>query len=121
MLGRMAEWRLDKFNAQDLANTAWALAMIGQHDAQIFIAVARTAERHLGEFHAAELANTAWAFAMSSEPAPTLLDPTLVLDTLKVEAKPYEPQLQARCTDSCTGAYVGSRRNHRSCMPERTC
>ena len=28
----MAERRLDEFNAQELANTAWAFAIVGQQD-----------------------------------------------------------------------------------------
>ena len=44
---RMAERRLDEFNAQGLANTAWAFATVNQQDAQLFAALARTAERRL--------------------------------------------------------------------------
>ena len=58
----MAATRLDKFNAQNLANTAWAVATVGQQDEQLFKALARMAERRLDKFHAQELANTAWAF-----------------------------------------------------------
>ena len=54
---------LDKFNAQSLANTAWAFATVGQEDEQLFKALARMAERRLDEFNAQNLANTAWAFA----------------------------------------------------------
>ena len=46
-LARMAERRLDEFNAQDLANTAWAFATVGQQDEQLFKALARLAERCL--------------------------------------------------------------------------
>ena len=59
----MAERRLDKFNAQALANTAWAFATVGEQDEQLFKAVARMAEGRLGKFNAQSLANTAWAFA----------------------------------------------------------
>ena len=62
-LAKMAERRLDQFNAQDLANTAWAFATVGQQDEQLFKALARMAERRLDEFNAQELANTASAFA----------------------------------------------------------
>ena len=31
-LARIAEHRLDKFKAQELANTAWAFATVGQQD-----------------------------------------------------------------------------------------
>ena len=59
----MAERRIDEFNAQELANNAWALATVGQHDEKLFKAVARMAERRLDKFSAQDLANTAWAFA----------------------------------------------------------
>ena len=59
----MVEWRLDKFCAQDLANTAWAVVTAGQQDEQLFKALARMAVRRLDEFNAQNLANTAWAFA----------------------------------------------------------
>ena len=65
-LAKMAERRLDEFNAQDFANTAWAfatVATVGQKDEPLFNALARMAERRLDEFNAQELANTAWAFA----------------------------------------------------------
>ena len=44
-LAKMAERRLDQFNAQELANTAWAFATAGQQDEQLFKAVAKMAER----------------------------------------------------------------------------
>ena len=53
----MAEQRVGEFNAQGLANTAWAFATAGQPDAQLFTALARTAERRVGEFNTQELAN----------------------------------------------------------------
>ena len=55
----MAERRLDEFNAQDLANTAWAFATVGQKDDQLFKALARMAERHLDKFRQQQIANTA--------------------------------------------------------------
>ena len=48
----MAEQCLDKFNAQDLANTAWAFAKVGQQDEQLFKALARMAEWRLDKFSA---------------------------------------------------------------------
>ena len=63
MLARMAGRHLDKFNAQALANTAWAFATVGQQDEQPFKALARMAERRLEKFNAQGLANMAWAFA----------------------------------------------------------
>ena len=52
VLARMAEQRLDKFSAQELANTAWALAVaiVGQQDEQLFKALAKMAERRLDQF-----------------------------------------------------------------------
>ncbi|MEC7214565.1 MAG: hypothetical protein VXW26_09145, partial [SAR324 cluster bacterium] len=62
VLTRMAEQRLDNFNAQELANTAWAFATVCQQDEQLFKALARMAERCLDTFNALGLANVAWAF-----------------------------------------------------------
>ena len=47
-LARMAERRLDNFNGQDLANTAWAFAAVGQHDEQLFRAVPESALAIIG-------------------------------------------------------------------------
>ena len=57
-LARMAERRLDQFNAQGLANTAWALATDGTAG-RVFNAFARMAARRLDQVNAQELANTA--------------------------------------------------------------
>ena len=54
----MAEWRLDQLKVQNLANTAWAFATVGQQDAQLFKALAKMAERRLDEYNAQDLANT---------------------------------------------------------------
>ena len=51
-IAKEAKQRLDKFNAQDLSNTAWAFATVGQQDEQLFKALARMAERRLDEFNA---------------------------------------------------------------------
>ena len=87
----MAEQRLDQFNAQGLANTAWAFATVGQKDEQLFKALAKMAEQRLDEFNAQGLANTAWAFATVGAPAPALLDPISVLDVM--EGQGSKPQL----------------------------
>ena len=55
--------RLDKFSAQNLANTAWAFATVGQQDEQLFKALARMAEQRLDKFSVQSLCNTAWSFA----------------------------------------------------------
>ena len=60
------EWCLGDFNAQDLANTAWAFATPGQLDARLFAVLARAAKRRVGNFNAQNLANTAWAFAAAN-------------------------------------------------------
>ena len=46
----MAERRLDKFSAQELANTAWAFATVEEQDEQLFKALERMAERCLNKF-----------------------------------------------------------------------
>ena len=61
-LAGAAERRLGGFNAQDLANTAWAFATASHGEELLFAAFVRV-ERRLGEFKAQELANTAWAVA----------------------------------------------------------
>ena len=48
----MAELLLDQFNAQDLANTAWAFATVSQNDKRLFNAWARMAEWGLDQFNA---------------------------------------------------------------------
>ena len=59
----MAELRLEQLNAQNLANTAWAFATVGQKDELLSKTLAKMAERRLDQFNAQNLANTAWAFA----------------------------------------------------------
>ena len=65
-LANMAKRRLDQFNAQELANTAWAFATVGHKDELLFNALARMAERRLDQFNAQGLANTAWALTDSA-------------------------------------------------------
>ena len=43
-LARAAERCMHEFNAQDIANTAWAFGKLGQLDALLFAALARAAE-----------------------------------------------------------------------------
>ena len=62
-LAREAEGCMGNFNPQELANTAWAFATLGQLDAQLFTALARAVERRVGNFNTQNLANAAWAFA----------------------------------------------------------
>jgi len=49
-LARMAEQRLDKFSAQELANTAWAVATVGQQDEQLFKAFRKALSAISGVF-----------------------------------------------------------------------
>ena len=65
-MARVAEQRLGKFNAQELANTVWAFVTVDQQDEQLFKAVAKMAERRLDHFIAQDLANTAWALTDSA-------------------------------------------------------
>ena len=44
-----AERRMDGFNPQGLANTAWAFARVNLLDEKLFMALARESERRLGE------------------------------------------------------------------------
>ena len=62
-VAKIAERRLGQFDAQDIANMAWALAVatVGQQDEQLFKALARVAEWRADKFSAQVLANTAWA------------------------------------------------------------
>ena len=70
------------FDAQSLANTAWAFATAGQSDGQLFMVLARAAGWLVGDFNVQELSNTAWAFATAGEPTPALLNPISVLDAV---------------------------------------
>ena len=58
-LARASEQRVGGFNAQELANTAWAFATIGQLDAKLFTTLARASERQVGGFNSQEFANMA--------------------------------------------------------------
>ena len=58
-LATAAEQRMKDFDAQGLANTAWAFATAGQSDAVLFTALANAAEQRMDDFDAQSLANTA--------------------------------------------------------------
>ena len=62
-LAKAAERRNGDFNAQDLANSAWAFAKASFPNAELFAVLAKAAGRRLEDFNAQNLANTAWAFA----------------------------------------------------------
>ena len=53
-------------NTQNFANKAWAFAVMGQQDEQLFKALERMAELRLVQFNAQDFANTAWALAMAN-------------------------------------------------------
>ena len=65
VLARSVERRLRDFNAQDLVNTAWALAVVPT-DESVVVLLARSVERRLRDFNAQDIANTAWALAAAS-------------------------------------------------------
>ena len=54
-----AELCVGDFDAQELANTAWAFAIASQSDALLFAMLAKAAKLCVGDFDAQELANTA--------------------------------------------------------------
>jgi hypothetical protein len=60
------------FNAQELANTAWAFAAAGVRAPGLFAALAAPAEQRISTFNAQNHANTAWAFATAGVRAPGL-------------------------------------------------
>ena len=59
VLARAAERRVSKFNAQDIANIAWAFATLDYLDEKSFTALASEAQLRTIEFKAQELANVA--------------------------------------------------------------
>ena len=66
-MARAAGRHIDEFEAQELANTAWAFATTGRSDPQLFIVFAKASEQRIGKFSAQNLANTAWALATAGE------------------------------------------------------
>ena len=64
---------MSEFNAQELANSAWALATASQLDEKLLMALAKAAQRRMTEFKHQSLANTAWAFAAMIRPDEKLL------------------------------------------------
>ena len=53
------ELRGDEFNLQELANTAWAFATVGEKNELVCTAVAMAAQQRIADFKPQELANTA--------------------------------------------------------------
>ena len=66
----MLREKLEEFNAQELANTAWAFEMLGRKEEERMEALGRATVWKLWEFNAQNLVNTAWAFATARHPAP---------------------------------------------------
>ena len=58
-LARASERRVGGFNAQSLANTAWAFATADQMDTPLFAVLSRATEQCMWDFNAQSLANTA--------------------------------------------------------------
>jgi len=65
---------LRDFNAQNLANIAWAFAKAGHTAPALLDGIAAAAVPLLRDFNAQNLANIAWAFAKAGHTAPALLD-----------------------------------------------
>ena len=63
MLAKAAERRIGDFNAEDVANTAWAFATAGFPNEELFAVLAKAASRRIGDFATQDVAITAWAFA----------------------------------------------------------
>ena len=55
--------RVGKFDAQGLANTAWACATAGHASPALFDAIASASIARVGEFSEQGLANTVWSYA----------------------------------------------------------
>jgi len=62
------------FNAQNLANTAWAFATAGRAAPALFDAISVEAACRVSDFNPQNLANTAWAFATAGRAAPVLFE-----------------------------------------------
>ena len=58
-LASAVEQRLTDFNAQNVANTAWAFATVNLRDEKLFAALTIAWERRLGEVDAQAVANAA--------------------------------------------------------------
>ena len=65
-MARAGEQWLSEFNAQNVANSAWALATANHQDEELFAALARAADRRLSDFNAQGVANSPWAFATAN-------------------------------------------------------
>jgi hypothetical protein len=104
-LAMHSEQRMGTFNAQDLANTAWAFATAGVRAPGLFAALAMHAEHRMGMLNAQNLANTAWAFA-----AMYLLDAPAMLASVRTDSAPALHPWLLRCPSwpSCTSRSLTS-------------
>ncbi len=66
--------KLQDFNAQDLANTLWAMAKTGTQMPDVFEALCTAAARKLQDFNAQGLANTLWAMAKTGTQMPEVFE-----------------------------------------------
>ena len=70
--------RIDAFQPQEIANTAWGFAKTDFIERPLFLAIVAAALTRLGKFNPQELANTVWAFAMGGVAAETLFEAVAV-------------------------------------------
>tara|TARA_B100000513_G_scaffold193709_1_gene121435 strand:+ start:526 stop:3900 length:3375 start_codon:yes stop_codon:yes gene_type:complete len=73
-LPAQAEAKVHLFNAQELANVAWAFATAGYPAPALFEAIALAAAEKVEGATAQNLANLAWAYATARHEAPALFD-----------------------------------------------
>ena len=108
-LAGAAHRRVHEFNAQSLANTAWAFATADQSHALLFAALARAAQRRVGEFNAQNLANTVWAFATADQ-SDVLLFAALVRAALaprgRVQCAGFRQHRMGICSSAQAGAHA---------------
>jgi len=62
-VARAVERRVGECDAQNLANTAWAVATTKLPHSALFVFLARAADRRVGDFICQGLANVALAFS----------------------------------------------------------
>mmetsp|Transcript_7086 Transcript_7086/g.24902 ORF Transcript_7086/g.24902 Transcript_7086/m.24902 type:complete len:294 (-) Transcript_7086:58-939(-) len=66
--------KVHTFNAQELANTAWAFSTLGFEAPTLFEAIAAESVKKIKAFTSQNLANTVWAFANVGAEAPLLFE-----------------------------------------------
>ena len=64
-LARAAERRVSQFDAQNLANTAWAFAQVARSDAALFSALTMRTEQHTSDFNEQEIRMILWALSVN--------------------------------------------------------